>query len=67
MTTPKLLFIEEVAEILRRSPAQIRWMLHKGTAPRHAKIGGRVVFKEEDVYRYIETAFAEADQNGTAA
>lgn len=55
---PELLFIEEVAEILRRSPAQIRWMLHNGTAPRHAKIGGRVVFKREDVTRYIESAFS---------
>lgn len=55
----RLLFIEEVAERLRRSPAQVRWMLQKGTAPKHAKIAGRVCFRESDVEKFIEEAFAE--------
>lgn len=45
---------------LRRSPDQIRYMMSQGTAPKHAKIGGRVVFKESDVEAYIEDAFREA-------
>lgn len=54
----KLLFIPEVAERLRRSPDQIRWMLTQGTAPKHAKIAGRIVFKSSDVEAFIEDAFA---------
>ncbi|KJL35458.1 helix-turn-helix transcriptional regulator [Microbacterium azadirachtae] len=56
----KLLFVNEVAERLRRSPAQIRWMLQNGTAPKHAKIGGRICFRESDVESYIAEAFEEA-------
>ena len=56
----KLLFIEEVGDRLRRSPAQIRWMITQGTAPKHAKIAGRICFRESDVEAYIEDAFAEA-------
>lgn len=55
-----LLYVPEVAERLRRSPAQIRFMLTKGTAPKHAKIAGRIVFRESDVDAYIANAFAEA-------
>lgn len=58
--TDHLLFVEEVAERLRRSPAQIRWMISQGTAPKHAKIAGRICFRETDVNAYIEAAFAEA-------
>ncbi len=56
----QLLFIPEVAERLRRSPDQIRWMITQGTAPRHAKIAGRIVFKSSDVEAYIDEAFADA-------
>ncbi|WP_221586057.1 AlpA family transcriptional regulator [Microbacterium sp. G2-8] len=56
----RLLFIDEVADRLRRSPAQIRWMVHQGTAPKHAKIGGRLVFRESEVEAYIDEAFARA-------
>lgn len=60
-TTPDMLmFVNDVAVRLRRSPAQIRWMIQQGTAPKHAKIGGRVTFRESDVEAYIAEAFAEA-------
>lgn len=59
--TTKLLTLEEVAEMLRKSPAQLRWMLHSSTAPRSAKIGGRRMFRSADVEDYINAAFdAEA-------
>ncbi|WP_404475106.1 helix-turn-helix transcriptional regulator [Microbacterium aerolatum] len=58
-TRPRLMFVGEVAERLRRSPDQIRYMIGQGTAPKHAKIGGRIVFKESDVEEYIEAAFRE--------
>lgn len=57
----KLLFITEVAERLRRSPAQIRWMVHQGTAPRSAIISGRRVFRESDVEAFIAKAFDDAE------
>lgn len=56
----KLLFIEEVAARLRRSPNQVRWMIAKGTAPKHAKIASRIVFRESDVEKFIADAFEAA-------
>lgn len=56
----KLLFIDEVATRLRRSPNQIRWMIQQGTAPKNAKIAGRIVFRESDVEAYIDAAFEES-------
>ena len=61
--TPQLdqiLFVEDLAERLRRSQSQIRWMIQQGTAPKHAKIAGRICFKSSDVEAYIEAAFSEA-------
>jgi excisionase family DNA binding protein len=52
-----LLTLEETAKLLRRSPSQLRWMLHAGTAPASALIGGRRMFRESDVEEYIERAF----------
>lgn len=56
-----LLTLAETAEQLRKSEAQLRWMIHAGTAPRSAKIGGRRMFRASDVEAYIDAAFeAEA-------
>lgn len=54
-----LLTLAEAAERLRKSEAQLRWMIHAGTAPRSAKIGGRRVFRSSDIEDYINTAFDE--------
>ncbi|WP_100811963.1 MULTISPECIES: AlpA family transcriptional regulator [unclassified Microbacterium] len=56
----KLLFIDEVAERLRRSPAQVRWMINQKRAPKHAKISGRICFREADVEAWIEDQFSAA-------
>ncbi|MCQ1999534.1 helix-turn-helix transcriptional regulator [Arthrobacter zhaoxinii] len=56
----KLLTLNEVAEMLRKSPAQIRWMIHSGTAPKSALIGGRRMFREFEVMEWLNAAF-EAD------
>lgn len=56
-----LLTLSETAERLRKSEAQLRWMIHAGTAPKSAKIGGRRMFRASDVEDYINAAFeAEA-------
>jgi len=52
-----LLTLAETAERLRKSEAQLRWMLHNGTAPKSALIGGRRMFREADVEAYIDAAF----------
>lgn len=58
----KLLTLEEVAEMLRRSPAQVRYMRSVNSGPRSAKIGGRIMFREADVIAYIDAAFEEAEE-----
>jgi excisionase family DNA binding protein len=55
-----LLTLTEVADRLRKSPAQLRWMIHSGSAPRSALIGGRRMFRESDIEEYINQAFGSA-------
>lgn len=57
----RLIYTDEVAEIIRRTPAAVRYMIHAGTAPRSAKIGGRRMFRESDVHAWIDQQFAEAE------
>lgn len=58
-STERLLYIEEVAEMLRRTPAALRYMIQKGeNVPPSAKIGGRRMFRESDVTRWVEAQFA---------
>lgn len=53
----QLLTKAEVEGMLRKSPSQMSWMIHKGTAPRSALIGGRRMFRASDVEDYINAAF----------
>jgi predicted DNA-binding transcriptional regulator AlpA len=55
-----LLTLDETAEQLRKSPSQLRWMIHNGTAPKSAKIGGRRMFRSVDVEAFIAAAFEDA-------
>lgn len=55
----RLLTLAETAERLRKSDAQLRWMIHSGTAPKSALIGGRRMFRDSDVNAYIDAAFAQ--------
>lgn len=57
----RLIYTAELAELIRRSPAAVRFMIHKGTAPRSALIGGRRMFRESDVHAWIDQQFAEAE------
>lgn len=56
----KLWTLEETAKALRKTEAQMRWMRFNGTGPKSAKIGGRVMYREEDVEAYISEAFESA-------
>ncbi|AUZ88523.1 helix-turn-helix domain-containing protein [Arthrobacter agilis] len=53
----KLLTLNEVAELLRKSPSQMRWMRHNGSGPRGAKLGGRLLYRESDVIDWIQKQF----------
>ncbi|WP_068483491.1 helix-turn-helix transcriptional regulator [Pseudoclavibacter helvolus] len=57
----RLMLVPEVAERLNKSPSQLRWMIHKGTAPRSGIIGGRRMFREEDVEAFIDAAFEKSE------
>ncbi|PWC04256.1 helix-turn-helix domain-containing protein [Agromyces badenianii] len=63
----KLMTLNETALRLRKSPAQLRWMLHQGTAPTSALIGGRRMFREADVEAFIDAAFDVAVAAGPDA
>lgn len=52
-----LLTLAETAERLRKTESQLRWMIHSGTAPKSALIGGRRMFRESDLEEYINQAF----------
>ncbi len=56
----KLLTMDEVAGLLRKSPAQLRWMRHNGSGPKSAKLGGRVMYRESDVFEWVNAAFEDA-------
>ncbi|AOP54607.1 helix-turn-helix transcriptional regulator [Brevibacterium aurantiacum] len=56
----RLLYVEEVAEMLRKTPSALRYMIHAGDAPKSAKIGGRRMFKKSEVNAWIEEQFDKA-------
>lgn len=57
----KLLTLEEVAELLRKSPAQMRWLRHNQRGPRSARVGGRILYREQDVMDWVNAAFDAED------
>ncbi len=60
MAVIALLTLPETAEALRKSQAQLRWMIHNGTAPRSALIGGRRMFRQSDVEAWVDQLFDAA-------
>jgi predicted DNA-binding transcriptional regulator AlpA len=53
-----LLTLAETAARLRKSEAQMRWMRHRKIGPKSALLGGRVMFREEDIDAWVEEQFA---------
>jgi predicted DNA-binding transcriptional regulator AlpA len=53
----KLLYQEEVAELLRRPITTLRYWRVTGDGPKSFKLGGRVVYKLEDVDQWIEAQY----------
>lgn len=61
IAAPRLLTLQEAADLLRKTPAQMRWMRHNGTGPKSAKLGGRIMYRESDVLTWITAAFEGGD------
>nr|WP_208390599.1 helix-turn-helix domain-containing protein [Brooklawnia cerclae] len=51
LTTP------EVAEQIRVPEATLRYWRHMGLGPRSAKLGRRVVYREDDVLAWLDAKF----------
>ena len=56
-----LLTLSETAEALRKTESQLRWMIHAGTAPKSALIGGRRMFRANDIEAFINSQFDNAE------
>ena len=50
----------EVAERLRRPVATLRFWRTRGLGPKGARVGGRVLYRESDVEKWIDEQFSAA-------
>ncbi|WP_235484056.1 AlpA family transcriptional regulator [Frigoribacterium sp. Leaf172] len=55
----RLLTLEETADALRRTPSQLRWLMHTGNCPASALVGGRRMFDAESVAAWLDEQFAQ--------
>lgn len=56
---PDLLFVDEVAAVLRRSVDGVRWLINSKQL-KAAKLGGRVTVRRADLEAFIAAAFEES-------
>lgn len=59
-TTPtvhQLMTMDEVSEMTRIPVNTLRFYRHKGDGPKAAKIGGRVMYRRDDVEAWLDAAF----------
>jgi excisionase family DNA binding protein len=52
---PELLTITEAAELLRAPVATLRYWRHLGTGPASFRLGRRVLYRSDDLRRWIDT------------
>jgi hypothetical protein len=55
----KFYFVDEVAEVLRRSEASVRWLIHTG-ALKSGRMAGRRVVSAAQLEAFVNSAFVEA-------
>ena len=48
---------QEVASMCRTSPETVRWWRYMGTGPRSFKVGRRVLYRRDDVNKWIEDQY----------
>ena len=56
----------EVAEKARTVPETVRYWRHIGYGPPSFKIGRRVLYRREDVQRWLDDEFARQNSGGAA-
>lgn len=61
----RLISVKEFGEWTGKSEGAVHWMIHVGTAPRSALIGGRRMFKESDCLDWLDAQF-EAEHGDAA-
>lgn len=62
---PSDLFESEVAELVRRPAATLRYWRHTGAGPRWYKVGRRVMYRRSDVEAWRQAQY-DADPNPAA-
>jgi DNA-binding transcriptional MerR regulator len=50
---------EEVAERLRRPVATVRFWRARGIGPKGATVGGRVLYRQSDVEKWLDEQFSK--------
>lgn len=53
--------IEEAAEFLRVPVSTLRFWRHRGTGPRSARIGGRVMYRQADLEAWLNEQFEKEE------
>jgi excisionase family DNA binding protein len=56
----QLLTIEEAAELLRTPVSTLRYWRHMNKGPKAARIGGRIMYRQDDLESWIEQQFNQA-------
>lgn len=56
---PELLTIAEAAELLRAPVATLRYWRHLGTGPRSFRLGRRVLYRSDDLRRWIDAQHSQ--------
>ena len=65
---PKFLYQEDLSKMLHDKPlSTLRYWRHIGYGPKSFKIGGRVVYKLEDVEQWIEAQYNNSDSAAQTA
>ncbi len=54
-----LLTLEEVASLIRVPANTLRYWRHSGTGPKSARIGRRVLYREEDVRAWVAAQYGD--------
>lgn len=52
---PRIYFVDEIAEVIRRSPAATRWLIQTGTL-KSTKLAGRRVVTQEQLDEFFAAA-----------
>jgi hypothetical protein len=53
----RLLTLDETAEVLRKTPSQLRWLISRGNCPPSALIGNRRMFDADVVAAWVDAQF----------